>query len=221
MRRSLSLWLSILLSFTLIATACGDDGDSSPPDDGSGETDSEGGQTPDAPDTDLETEEGVLDGEQITSAGEGTDDTDLDPVYGGDMKWGLNRDGTGFDLTGAVAPGSLRLLTTMADGLTRVTADGGWGPFLAESLVPNDDFTVWTVTLREGVLFHNGTELDANAVVANLQAFKDSALTGAVVAQVEEYVVTGDLTFEARMTAPWAAWPRVLARAILRPTRHY
>ncbi len=78
MRRSLSLWLSILLSFTIIATACGDDGDSSPPDDGSGETDSEGGQTPDAPDTDLETEEGVLDGEQITSAGEGTDDTDLD-----------------------------------------------------------------------------------------------------------------------------------------------
>ena len=63
MRRSLLLWLSILLSFTLVASACGDDGDSSPPDDGSSETDNEGGDNSEAPDTDLETEEGVLDGE--------------------------------------------------------------------------------------------------------------------------------------------------------------
>ena len=30
-------------------------------------------------------------------------------------------------------------------------------PFLAESVEPNADFTEWTVTLREGIAFHDGT----------------------------------------------------------------
>jgi ABC-type transport system substrate-binding protein len=38
-------------------------------------------------------------------------------------------------------------------------------PQLATSCEPNDDLTVWTCTLREGVLFHDGAHLDANDVV--------------------------------------------------------
>jgi ABC-type transport system substrate-binding protein len=38
-------------------------------------------------------------------------------------------------------------------------------PALAEECVPNDELTVWTCTLREGVTFHDGSTLDANDVV--------------------------------------------------------
>lgn len=38
-------------------------------------------------------------------------------------------------------------------------------PALAEECTPNDDLTVWTCTLREGVTFHDGSTLDANDVV--------------------------------------------------------
>jgi peptide/nickel transport system substrate-binding protein len=38
-------------------------------------------------------------------------------------------------------------------------------PALAEECAPNDDLTVWTCTLREGVTFHDGSTLDANDVV--------------------------------------------------------
>ena len=38
-------------------------------------------------------------------------------------------------------------------------------PSLAEECAPNDDLTVWTCTLREGVTFHDGSALDANDVV--------------------------------------------------------
>jgi ABC-type transport system substrate-binding protein len=38
-------------------------------------------------------------------------------------------------------------------------------PALAEECTPNDDLTVWTCTLREGVKFHDGSTLDANDVV--------------------------------------------------------
>ena len=38
-------------------------------------------------------------------------------------------------------------------------------PSLAEQCAPNPELTVWTCTLRPGVLFHDGSRLDANDVV--------------------------------------------------------
>jgi len=38
-------------------------------------------------------------------------------------------------------------------------------PALATECTPNDDLTVWTCTLRDGVKFHDGSDLDANDVV--------------------------------------------------------
>lgn len=48
-------------------------------------------------------------------------------------------------------------------------------PGLAESWEVSDDGRVWTFNLREGVLFHDGSSLDANDVVATWQAAGDCA----------------------------------------------
>jgi ABC-type transport system substrate-binding protein len=40
-------------------------------------------------------------------------------------------------------------------------------PELATDCTANEDVTVWTCTLREGVVFHDGSDLDANDVVAS------------------------------------------------------
>ena len=42
-------------------------------------------------------------------------------------------------------------------------------PSLAESWESNEDFTVWTFHLREGVTFHDGSEFDAVDVVESYQ----------------------------------------------------
>jgi ABC-type transport system substrate-binding protein len=47
-------------------------------------------------------------------------------------------------------------------------------PALAESCTPNDDLTVWTCTLRDGVTFHDGAALDANDVVVSYAAQWDT-----------------------------------------------
>lgn len=39
-------------------------------------------------------------------------------------------------------------------------------PILAESCEPNEDLTVWTCTLKQGVKFHDGSDFDAADVVA-------------------------------------------------------
>jgi peptide/nickel transport system substrate-binding protein len=48
-------------------------------------------------------------------------------------------------------------------------------PQLAESYEPNDDLTEWTFHLRQGVMFHDGSTLDANDVVTSLVAQWDAA----------------------------------------------
>ena len=49
-------------------------------------------------------------------------------------------------------------------------------PSIAESWESNKELTAWTFRLRKGVLFHNGRELDAEAVKLNIMRIKDPAI---------------------------------------------
>jgi ABC-type transport system substrate-binding protein len=48
-------------------------------------------------------------------------------------------------------------------------------PRLAEECTANEDLTVWTCSLRDGVAFHNGAALDANDVVTSYAVQWDAA----------------------------------------------
>jgi ABC-type transport system substrate-binding protein len=52
-------------------------------------------------------------------------------------------------------------------GLLRFDENGAVEPDLAESVTPNEDGSVWTATLREGVAFANGDPILAEHVVAS------------------------------------------------------
>jgi peptide/nickel transport system substrate-binding protein len=64
----------------------------------------------------------------------------------------------------------------MYNGLTDIDARGNIVPSVAESWEPNQELTAWTFRLRKGVLFHNGRELDAEAVKLNIMRIKDPAI---------------------------------------------
>jgi ABC-type transport system substrate-binding protein len=48
-------------------------------------------------------------------------------------------------------------------------------PLLATECAPNEDLSVWTCALREGVTFHDGAALDANDVVTSYAVQWDAA----------------------------------------------
>jgi len=90
-----------------------------------------------------------------------------EPIYGGKLQLALEYKVYGFDAvkspglppTGWVA-GSLIMERLFESG-----ENGDLIPVLALSATPSEDQTIWTIKLRQGVKFHDGTPFNADAVV--------------------------------------------------------
>jgi peptide/nickel transport system substrate-binding protein len=70
---------------------------------------------------------------------------------------------------------SLRACGQVVEALYSYDQEGNTQPQLAEECVPNEDLSVWTCSLRQGVLFHDGSTFDANDVVASFTAGLDAS----------------------------------------------
>ena len=89
-------------------------------------------------------------------------------------------------------------------------------PKLAESLEPNEDNTVWTLTLRDGVTFSNGDPLTADDVKFTMELHADPATASAAktdVDEIESIRVVDPLTVEFELGEPWAGFPFALTRS--------
>jgi peptide/nickel transport system substrate-binding protein len=73
---------------------------------------------------------------------------------------------------------------TFFDPIGAVGADKKVHPYLAESITPNADATEWTVKMRSGIKFTDGTPVDADAAIDNLQRTGTGLLIAAAVNDV-------------------------------------
>ncbi|MFV0317499.1 MAG: ABC transporter substrate-binding protein [Microthrixaceae bacterium] len=178
--------LATLMALALIAGACGGSDDSS--DGGSGDDGGDGG------------------GDVGT------------PVPGGDLIYGLEAETSGgYCLPEAqLAISGIQVAKTIYDTLTAPNDKAEYVPFLAEEVTPNDDFTQWTIKLREGIKFHDGSDLTAEVVKNNLDAYRGSyparqpLLFRFVFEDVDSVEVVDPLTVSVTTKVPWPAFPATL-----------
>jgi peptide/nickel transport system substrate-binding protein len=140
--------------------------------------------------------------------------SDAKPKRGGSITFGIDTEEGGFDPTTARwDEGGFLYGRTIFDPLAIVTADGEVEPYLAQSISSNPDFTLYTITLRAGIMFHDGTPLNAAALQLNLERQKAAVLTGPAFQNVARIATTGPLTVTVTMHAPWEPFPYSLAQA--------
>src|SRR5262245_13794158 len=101
------------------------------------------------------------------------------PQRGGVLQYGSRTDIAGLDAHRNNQNHIVHATAAMYDGLTDIDQRGNIVPSLAESWEPNQDLSAWVFRLRKGVLFHNGREVDAEAVKLNLMRIQDPAIGGA------------------------------------------
>ncbi|MEA3020896.1 MAG: peptide/nickel transport system substrate-binding protein [Actinomycetota bacterium] len=137
------------------------------------------------------------------------------PVSGGSITYGLEAETNGgFCLQEAqLAAGGYMIARSLYDTLTAPDENGKIQPFLAKAVDPNADFTVWTITLRDGVKFSDGTALDAQIVADNLNAYigkypkRHPTLTPFVFSDVDSVAVGSPTTVVVKTKRPWVAFP--------------
>jgi peptide/nickel transport system substrate-binding protein len=200
--------LAIPLALAFVAASCGSD-------DSSSDTDT-GGETTEA--TETETTDGeeappvTAEEEVETSVVAETEEA----VYGGTVTIGLESEATGLrPWEDSCSAPCYNIMRSIYDPLMERTAEGTFEPFLAESLESNEDFTVWTMTLRPDVAFHDGTPLTAQTIVdmfplQQAGAAGSSAIAAAKLTSVE---ATGDLTVVYTLSGPFVAFPSYLSLA--------
>ena len=97
---------------------------------------------------------------------------------GGSVKVAIFDNFPGFCVGDNPANSALMATRSIYETLFEKTVGGSTVGLLARSATSTSDLKTWTVTLREGIYFHDGTEFNAGAVLANF-----NAITGRVAAQ--------------------------------------
>jgi peptide/nickel transport system substrate-binding protein len=89
-------------------------------------------------------------------------------------------------------------------------------PQMLESFATENDGKTWTMTLRPGLMFHDGEPVRARDCVASLQRWgKRDAFGGALMAATDELSAKDDRTFVFRLRKPFALLPNALAKTPL------
>jgi peptide/nickel transport system substrate-binding protein len=98
------------------------------------------------------------------------------PDKGGTLKFSTRLDADGLDSHRNNQYHTSMPIAAIYTGLTDINHIGEIVPGIAESYESNKELTVWVFRLRKGVLFHNGREVDADAVKQNLMRIKDPTI---------------------------------------------
>ncbi len=95
------------------------------------------------------------------------------------------------------------------DPLFLASADGKtWLPNLALSATPDSTKKQWTITLRQGVTFHNGDDFNADTVIANYNAAAADLTVGlAIKPLIASCVKVSTYVVKYTTVMPWTTFP--------------
>jgi peptide/nickel transport system substrate-binding protein len=141
-----------------------------------------------------------------------------EPVRGGRLRVGFQDGGPDETLTPLSLPsfiGTARA-QNLYDRLFQWDQDLNPQPQLALSVEPNDDATVWTINLREGVTWHDGSPFTANDVLYTFQYILDEETASEAVGKIQAVdldntTVIDDLTLEVGLTQPFGDFQNLMA----------
>lgn len=140
-----------------------------------------------------------------------------EPVKGGTLTFADYSEARSLNPTLTYATGSSGgdALAAVYDVLMRYnSATGEHDAWLAESLESNAGLTEWTLKLRDGVKFSDGTTLDADAVVASINYFMANrgSDAGLLAPNVKQMEATDASTVVFTLNSAWAKFPSMLAQ---------
>lgn len=136
---------------------------------------------------------------------------------GGTLRIALYKDLRTLNPLMSTFANEFRTTVNLYNNLFSVSPDGGLGYDLAESFEASSDAKIWTVKLRAGVKFHDGSPLEAEDVVATIEKLIDPQTASAYAKEVGEIAslkAVDALTVRFELKSPTADMPKNLASPV-------
>ena len=138
-----------------------------------------------------------------------------EPQYGGRLSVGMEYQAYGFDLIKS------RIFTVTAQTAAHLIMerlfdkgeDGEFLPRLGLSMTPSKDGKTWTIHLRQGVLFHDGTPFNADSVVGHWQRIlnPENRFRGRLALKpIMSVEKAGEFKVQFNLKHPWKPFPDML-----------
>jgi len=106
---------------------------------------------------------------QVTTSGAAGADT---PKRGGNITVGIFDSFPGYCMADNLANSSLMAGRTIYETWVEQRVDGKIVPYLLKSFEHSADYKTWLLTIRDGIKFHDGTDVNATALLLNIQALR-------------------------------------------------
>ncbi|MEO5838022.1 MAG: ABC transporter substrate-binding protein [Acidimicrobiales bacterium] len=196
--------VAVVVALAFVAAACGDS-----------KSDSSGTTSP-----------------NTTAATAATTTTTLQPVSGGTLTFGAYSNIPGLDpivALGSGTSGAIQMATVFGSLARYDTAKKIYTPDMLESFTANTDSTEWTLKIRSGIKFTDGTDFNAEAVKFGLNRHRvgnsipltacaewvacprNTQSSAVYMALVKDIVATDALTLKVTLSEPWTSFPYALA----------
>ena len=110
-------------------------------------------------------------------------------------------------------------LAAIYDVLVRWDKDSHtYVPVMAESVTPNSDYTEWTIKLRPGIKYSDGTTMKAQDIVDNMKRLTGpgrNSARGLITTRIDldNSKATDELTAVFKMQKPWSSFPGLLGES--------
>jgi peptide/nickel transport system substrate-binding protein len=134
------------------------------------------------------------------------------PKTGGTVTYGLESEtGGGWCPTSErLAASGIMVESAIYDTLVQPNTKNEMVPYLAKSVEHNADYTQWTIKLRDGITFHDGSPLNADALKTNVEAWRKGQLYSSIYADVTDVSVVDPTTVTITVKRPWVAFESYL-----------
>ena len=160
---------------------------------------------------------------QVTTSGASGAST---PKRGGNITVGIFDSFPGFCMADNLANSSLMAGRTIYETWVEQRSDGKIVPYLLKSFESSADNKTWSLVLRDGIKFHDGTPLDGTALQLNLEAGRGTLYLNSLIgrtpkspssgtsagfnANITEVVKTGAMSVTVKLYNADATFPETL-----------
>ncbi|AGT08900.1 ABC transporter substrate-binding protein [Paracoccus aminophilus] len=145
------------------------------------------------------------------------------PSRGGVLRIGLGAAGSKSSLNPFISTGEMdfAVAQSLFDRLTDFDATGKLYNSLAEDFSHNEDGSIWTIRIRDGVLWHDGSPFTAQDVAYSLAYIltpenkADAYATLSPFMQKDDVRALDATTVEIKLNAPYALLPQIMASKVM------